>query len=172
MRFPDDFDQAGLARTEPGNGGKVILPYVEDEITPRHQSDGFQAFGWESEPTEDEFVRGVLEGQFLNMKRHSDWLGVETTEILLTGGASENDGIATIIANVFGKKVRRIDVAGSAALGAAIRAAVSCGEDIQSLIVKFCAPAPGKDIEPSAEYAECYNSLEKTFEEALATRFK
>ncbi|MGJ8725649.1 MAG: xylulokinase [Roseibacillus sp.] len=165
-----DFDAQGLARTEVGNGGRVILPFVGDEITPLLSSEGFSTEGWEGEPTPDEWVRGVLEGQFLNMKRHSDWLGVETEEVLLTGGASENDGIAQIVADIFGKKVRRLSVAGSAALGAAIRAAVSLGDDINELEAAFSAPAEGRDVEPRKENAAVYAQLEKVFAEVLKNR--
>ena len=45
----DDFDVAGLARTEPGNQGRVILPYISDEITPRLPATGFDAVGWTGE---------------------------------------------------------------------------------------------------------------------------
>ena len=167
----DDFDAAGLARTEPCNGQRVILPFVGDEITPQVESSDFSAMGWEGEPTADEWVRGVLEGQFLNMKRHSDWLGVETEEVLLTGGASENDGIAQIVADVFGKKVGRLSVAGSAALGAAMRAAVALGEDIRALEADFSAPSQGRELLPRAELASSYRDLEKIFVEVLKNRF-
>ena len=167
----EDFDAAGLARTSPGSEGRVILPFVENEITPRVESDDFVLVGWEDEPTPDQWVRGVLEGQFLNMKRHSDWLGVETEEILLTGGASENDGIAQLIADVFGKKVRRLSVAGSAGLGAAMRAAVACGDSLAELEAAFSAPAEGRDLAPRAETAVTYSHLEKVFAEALKNRF-
>lgn len=167
----DDFDLAGLSRTEPGNGGRVILPFVGDEITPRVTSADFSYPDWEVEPTADEFVRGVLEGQFLNMKHHSDWLGVETKEILLTGGASENDGIAQIVANVFGKKVRRLAVAGSATLGAAMRAAVALGADLSALEHALSSPAEGRDVEPQAQFANTYQALENSFAESLKNRF-
>ena len=167
----NDFDAEGLARTEPGNGGRIVVPFVGDEITPHVKSEGLAAVGWEGDPTPDEWVRGVLEGQFLNMKRHSDWLGVETEEVLLTGGASENDGIAQIVADIFGKKVRRLSVAGSAALGAAIRAAVSLGDDLNGLEAAFSAPAEGRDVKPNPNQATVYAELEKVFAEALKNRF-
>lgn len=167
----DDFDSAGLARTEPGNGGRVILPFASDEITPRVTSSGFSFADWATEPTADEMVRGVLEGQFLNMKHHADWLGVETEEVLLTGGASENDGIAQIVANIFGKKVRRLAVAGSATLGAAIRAAVALGADLNALEAALSAPAEGRDVEPQVALAGTYQALEKSFAQSLQKYF-
>ncbi|MBK1833100.1 xylulokinase [Roseibacillus ishigakijimensis] len=167
----EDFDVAGLARSEPALGGRVILPFVGNEITPRVNSTDFIPVGFAGEPTADEWVRGVIEGQFLNMKRHSDWLGVETEEVLLTGGASENNGIAQIVADIFGKKVRRLSVAGSAALGAALRAAVARGDDLSTLEEAFSAPAEGRDVLPREEYATVYRQLEEKFAEALKNRF-
>lgn len=173
----EDFDVAGLARSKPGKSGNdgtgqsVVLPFVGDEITPRVDSTDFVAVGFEGEPTSDEWVRGVLEGQFLNMKRHSDWLGVETEEVLLTGGASENDGIAQIVADIFGRKVRRLSIASSAALGAAMRAAVALGHDLTRLEASFSAPVAGRDIEPDPSRSQTYRALEKVFAEALKNHF-
>ena len=105
------------------------------------------------------------------MKRHSDWLGVETEEVLLTGGASENDGIAQIVADIFGKKVGRLSVAGSAALGAAMRAAVALGHDVRVLEESFSAPSQGREILPHPETSSTYRDSEKVFAEALKNRF-
>lgn len=159
----EDFDANGLARTEAGNGGRVFLPFISDEITPRLTSSNAQALGWEGEPSADESVRGVLEGQFLNMKIHARWMGVETEEVLLTGGASQNDGIAQIVADVFGKTVRRLEVSDSASVGAAMRAAVACGEDLIQLEQQFSAPAPDQDISSNPELTSVYNQLEEVF---------
>ena len=113
-----------------------------------------------------------MEGQFLNMKRHSDWLGVETEEVLLTGGASENDGIAQIVADIFGKTVRRLSVSGSAGLGAAMRAAVAAGDvRLADLEAAFSAPVDGRDLEARAEHSLVYADLEKVFAEGLQNRF-
>ena len=168
----NDFDSEGLARTSPSNGGRVILPFASPEITPRVDSNDFVTIGWDEPPTSDEWVRGVLEGQFMNMKLHSDWLGVETAEILITGGASENDGIAQIVADVFGKKVRRLSVSGSAGLGAAIRAACSKGLDLNHLEKVFSGPEKGRDVRPHLENTLIYNKLGKVFIAALEKRFK
>ena len=83
------------------------------------------------------------------MKLHSDWMGVEPTEIYLTGGASQNDGIAQIVADVFGVPVARLAVAGSAGLGAALQAAVAAGDDLRELEEKFCAPEQGSTRQPA-----------------------
>jgi xylulokinase len=70
--------------------------------------------------------------------------------ILLTGGASRNDGIAQVVADVFGVPVERLAMANSAALGAAILAAVTVGHSMTSLQEMFCQPADGSRIEPTS----------------------
>jgi len=175
----DDFEKEGLARTEPGNGGRVIYPYAEDEITPLLPATGVTCADqgdWENEPTREEWVRGLVEGQILNIKIHAEWLGVlsdeEAGDLFLTGGASVNDGIAQIISDIFGRRVRRLQVDGSAALGAAMRAGVACGEDLEELESRFCAPEAGRDILPRDEYEADYRELEKIFTSGLDKLFK
>lgn len=146
------FDRASLAHTEPGNQGNRMLPFYGPEITPRLDFQqpvrrGSEAF----KCGEDSLVqvRALLEGQFLNMKHHTDWIGITVNRILLTGGASRNDGIAQIVADVFGAPVERLAIANSAALGAAILAAVTDGHAMAPLQPMFCEPAADSRIEPT-----------------------
>jgi xylulokinase len=146
------FERAALAKTSPGNDGNLMLPFFGPEITPRHDFDGPRRCGTEpfvrgEEPTSQ--VRALLEGQFLNMKHHTDWIGIDVDRILLTGGASRNDGIAQIVADVFAAPVERLAIANSAALGAAILASVTDGEDMAAMQNVFCLPAEDSCIEPT-----------------------
>ena len=146
------FDRQSLAHSAPGNDGNLMLPFFGPEITPRRDLDGPVRRG------SDAFMRGenalvqvraLLEGQFLNMKHHTDWIGIDVDRILLTGGASRNDGIAQIISDVFAAPVERLAIANSAALGAAILAAVTDGEDMSAMQKVFCRPADDSRMEPS-----------------------
>lgn len=163
-----DFDAAGLAKTPPGNEGRVMVPFFKSEITPRVDSDG-PVRNYEAEKTGPEVeVRAVLEGQFLNMRLHSQWLKLEPETILLTGGASENEGIAQLLADVFNTPVARLKVSASAALGAALRAAeAGCGIPMESLEKSFCQTEPGSRLEPNPGSAEIYDPLVKTYEDLL-----
>jgi len=70
-------------------------------------------------------VKAVIEARAMAIKSRLDRLGVDYSNgIELTGGASQNDGICQVYADVFGVEVRRIaDIeGGTVALGAAIRA--------------------------------------------------
>jgi xylulokinase len=146
------FEREALAQTSPGQGGNVMLPFFGPEITPRLDVSapvrrGTDAFVRGENPAEQ--VRALLEGQFLNMKHHTDWIGIAVDRIRLTGGASRNDGIAQIVADVFGALVERLSIANSAALGAAILAAVTAGESMEKMQEIFCQSAPGSGIEPT-----------------------
>lgn len=155
-----DFDLAGLQKTPAGNGGKLMLPFFESEITPRVPSESATFSPAHAEWSAEEEVRGVLEGQFLNMRLHSEWLGVKPEVILLTGGASANDGVAQMVANVFQTPVARLEVAGSAGLGAGMRAAVAMKmAKMADLATRFSAPAEGGGLRPDLTLAECYEDM-------------
>jgi xylulokinase len=161
------FEPEALAKSPIGNGGFMMLPFYEPEITPAVDTGG-PVFSDQRERSSHETVRAVLEGQFLNMKGHSDWLGVDPERIYLTGGASENDGIAQVIANVFGVPVERLEVPGSATIGAAMRAAHALGADLKDLESKFSRPKEGRTICPEAGAKERYDDFLKSFMAFLA----
>jgi xylulokinase len=112
----------------------------------------------------------LLEGQFLNMRLHSQWMGVTTDRILLTGGASKNDGIAQIVADVFQAPVERLEVANSAALGAALIAATAAGNDLVNLQTVFCKPSANSRIEPDTHLASGYAAALDSFKRLLETQ--
>ena len=163
-----DFDAAGLALTPPGNEGRVMLPFYGPEITPRHDFEAPVRNFPDDAPAPVQ-VRALLEGQFLNMRLHSQWLGETPRLIRLTGGASQNDGIARLVADIFQTPVERFAVANGAALGAAIRAAHACDHDLDELTAAFCRPAPDSRLEPDPALAASYDRALETYQQLLAT---
>jgi xylulokinase len=112
-----------LLETPPGNGGRILLPYFLPEITPRVLAPGVRRFGGLAPDDVRGNVRAVAEAQAMSMFLHSGWAGPRPGAVLVTAGGSENRGLLTVIAQVFGVEVRTLDVKESAALGAAVRAA-------------------------------------------------
>lgn len=164
------FDRESLAQTDAAAGKNLMLPFFGPEITPRHDFAGPVLQGSEeyesgSEPALQ--VRALLEGQFLNMRLHSQWMGVKTTLIRLTGGASRNDGIAQMVADVFQAPVERFDVSNSAALGAALVAAASSGRDLAALQQTFCKASPGTELQPDTSKATAYQAALADFKSLL-----
>lgn len=70
-------------------------------------------------------MRACVEGQFLRLRAHAEALGYTidvNTRVLATGGASTNQSILQVMADVFGAPVYVQDKPNSAALGAAVMA--------------------------------------------------
>lgn len=137
----DQFTEA-IEATPAGCKGNYMLPFFSPEISPRHSGStpilkGSKAFqNWERP---QEAIRACVEGQFLNMQLHTEWMAMRPESIYLTGGASENDRIAQVVADVFQCTVERLEVSGSVALGGAMRAAQNTlGRSLQSLEDQFC----------------------------------
>ncbi len=165
-----DFDQSALAKTRQAAGTNLMLPFFSSEITPRHDFSGPILQGssaFESGQDPALHVRALLEGQFLNMRLHSRWMEVKTERIRLTGGASKNDGIAQLVADVFQAPVERLDVSNSAALGAALIAASASGFDLATLQAVFCKAAPGATLLPDPELAPAFRNALTRFESLL-----
>lgn len=122
-RFGLDWDgfSRALRETPPGNGGALMLPWYEPEITPRVLDPGARRYGLD-ERDGPAHVRAVVEGQMMAMAIHSRWMQVDFRTVHATGGAARNREILRIMANVLGAEVFQFPVGNSAALGAAIRA--------------------------------------------------
>ena len=164
------FDRDALAETRGAAGQNLMLPFFGPEITPRHDFSGPVLEG------DAEFtgggnpglqIRALLEGQFLNMRRHSEWMAVKPERIRLTGGASKNDGIAQLVADIFQAPVERLEVANSAALGAALIAAAAAGESMNRLQTTFCQAATGSGLAPDHSLAAVYDEAGRRFGELL-----
>jgi xylulokinase len=164
------FDRDALEQTAKAAGSNLMLPFFGPEITPRHDFTGpvlqvSPEFESNSHPNLQ--VRALLEGQFLNMRLHSQWMEVKTERIRLTGGASKNDGIAQMVADVFQAPVERLDVSNSAALGAALIAAAADGHNLSALQEIFCMAAPGSSLQPNPALAATYNGALDRFQTLL-----
>ena len=160
------FDKDALTATSASAGKNLTLPFYGAEITPRHDF-GKPVTSFSEEASPALRIRSLLEGQFLNMRLNSAWMGVTTDRIRLTGGASNNDGIAQVVADVFQAPVERFEVVNSAALGAALVAAAAGGHDLVSLQEIFCKSAPGPLIEPDTSLAGKYTTALADFGKLL-----
>lgn len=160
------FDREGLSKTSPGGEGRLMLPFYGPEITPRRDFDG-PVRNFPADAPAEHQVRALLESQFLNMRLHSQWIGEKANLIRLTGGASRNDGIAQLVADIFQAPVERFAIANGAGLGAALRAAHACGHNLTDLQADFCKPAAGSRIEPDPSLADTYDQALAGFRELL-----
>lgn len=147
----DQFSRA-LEETPPGNDDQVMIPFFRPEISPKVDTGGPLMHGesaFENWQQPARAVRACIEGQFVNMKARSRWMKLAPEVIYLTGGASANDAIAQVAADVFAAEVRRLEVSGSVALGAAMRAAAgSLGTTLEELEAAFHPQAADAAIQP------------------------
>jgi xylulokinase len=101
----------------------------------------------------------------MSMRLHSQWMKVAPDCIYATGGASDNVPLLQVMADVMNCRVLRIEVAKSAALGAALRAAhgwlVQAGEKPtwENVVADFTAPIPNSEIRPNPKAAKVYDQL-------------
>jgi xylulokinase len=163
-----------LRETEPGNGGALLLPWFEPEITPRVDVPGVHPAGLATDDA-GAMVRAVVEGQMLAMRIHTRWAAPRVECIHATGGAARNAALLQVMADVFGAPVHRIDVANSACLGAALRAAhadaaadgASNGRpvDWQDVVAGFAEPNPALAVEPDPAAVSVYRTMAGAYED-------
>lgn len=153
------FEDDALAATRDLAGRDLMLPFYGPEITPLAKFSGPIRQGdaeFMAGENPDRQIRALLEGQFLNMRLHSAEPKATPSRIRLTGGASRNNGIARIAADVLQAPVERLESPDSAALGSAMIAALAAGHRIGDLEQAFCQPVAGSRIEPDAALAPAY----------------
>lgn len=154
-----------LRLTTPGNGGALMLPWFEPEITPPVRTPGAHTVRL---PADDAGanVRAVVEAQMLAMRLHARWAAPRVERIHATGGAARNTELLQVMADVFGAPVHRIDVTNSACLGAALRALHADRDsdgrplDWEEVVAGFAEPNPALAVRPDAMATERYRRLE------------
>lgn len=161
------FSQA-LAQTTPASVG-VMLPWFEPEITPTVLTPGVRRYGFDESDVAAN-VRALVEGQMLAMARHSRWMGVRVDTIHATGGASVNEALLQVMADVFDADVYQLEAGDSAALGAALRAyhadLVDRGEpaDWADMVAGFVKPVPSSRVAPRADATARYAEFARVHE--------
>ena len=92
-------------QAEPGAGGVVLVPYFEGERTPNLPDASASLSGLRlGNTTRANLARAAIEGMLCGLAAGLDAIrgtGVETTRILLIGGAAANPGVQAIAAQVF-----------------------------------------------------------------------
>jgi len=153
-----------LAKTKPGNGGAILLPWFEAEIVPRVNRPGIHRFDLD-EKNAAANCRAIFEAQILSMRLHSQWMKVKPARIYATGGASNDLPLLQVIADVMDCRVERIEVSKSAALGAALMAAYGWLDQAGSkpkwekVVSGFTKPIPNSEVRPNPNAARVYDKL-------------
>jgi xylulokinase len=164
------FSQA-LAASPPGNGGALMLPWFEPEITPHVSTPGVRRFALDAHDAAGN-VRAVVEAQMMAMANHSEHVSQASVDrIIATGGASANRSILQVMADVFGADVYSLDVGNSACLGAALRAfhahCLADGHPVPwpDVVKGFTDPRPDSRVTPIESHTAVYARLRPRYAE-------
>jgi xylulokinase len=160
----EGYDQL-LLNTKPGNNDAIMLPWFEPEIVPRVSRPGVHRFNFDGKNAAAQDCRAIVEAQMMSMRIHSAWMKIKPTTIYATGGGSVNLPVLQIMADVFNCPVHRIEVAKSAALGAALRAVhgwlLHSGKKPkwQEVVSVFTDPIPNSEVKPVPKSVRIYDKL-------------
>jgi hypothetical protein len=160
---------ASLLEQQPGNEGFIMLPWLEPEITPEVSHPGVRRFGF------DRFnagrnVRGLVEGQLMAMANHAAAVIAEPIDrIIATGAEAASPALLQVMANVFGVDVHWLDVANTAALGAALRAyhadRLDSPEPVSwpTVVSGFTETNPAHRVSPNPKHVARYAQLRRDY---------
>jgi sugar (pentulose or hexulose) kinase len=164
-----------LLEEQPGNGGYIMLPWLEPEVTPRVPYPGVRRFAFDRVDA-GRNVRGLIEGQIMAMANHAgDLTGSRSAgeagldRVIVTGADAANRALLQVMANVFGVDVYRLDVANAAALGAALRAYQADRLDSiepvswKTVVRGFTEPKPGHRVSPNPKHVAMYAQLRREY---------
>jgi xylulokinase len=152
-----------------GSGGLLFLPYLNGERTPNLPNGTGVYHGLKTETmTAAHLARATMEGVTLGLgyglNRFRE-LGIQPTEIRLTGGGSKSAVWRQIAADIFGVPTICLASAEGAALGAALQAAYASQAALgspttfRSLAEKFVKLDEQTRARPEAEHKELYTEL-------------
>jgi xylulokinase len=148
------------ASTPAGSQGLFWLPYLMGERTPH--LDPQARGGWiglTAKHTRADLIRSVIEGVSYSQKDGLDLveaLGVPVSSVRASGGGARSPFWRQILADVFGKRVARLETQEGSAYGAALLAMVGTGE--YASVSEACAATirEADAVEPRAAESALY----------------
>jgi xylulokinase len=166
------------AEVGPGAGGVTFFPALAGAMTPRWAADVGGAFtGLSSEHDRRHLARAVLEGTAFacrDVVERLEALGVATGRVLLSGGGSRSRLWTQLRADVLGRPHELAARDDSAAIAAAMLAAVAAGQlALGELEAQAGAPRPGADpgsTEIRQELDEAYQRYRRDTAALVAAR--
>jgi xylulokinase len=161
----------------PGSEGLIFLPYLSGERTPHPDPHARGCFiGLSVRHEKRHLTRAVLEGVSFGLNDSLELmrdLGVNPKEIILSGGGTRSALWKQMLADVFSSRCSMVNALEGAAYGAAVLAAVGCGDhsSVESACDQWIKQT--EVVEPGEEsgsyekfysiYRSLYPSLKDTF---------
>ncbi len=146
-----------------GSGGLLFLPYLNGERTPHADPDARGSFvGLNLTHTRGHLTRSVMEGITFALRDSLEIiesLNVPVKQIRASGGGSKNPFWRQMQADVFGKKITRLEVEQGPAFGVALLAAV--GDGAYKSIEAACSATikVAEETKPDKKATANYNRL-------------
>ena len=168
----DAFEQH-LQASPRGAQGVLTVPYFNGERTPNLPQGKACILGLDSQNMQPEHIlRAAVEGVTLSLHTGLNrlaGLGIETKEIVLTGGGANSPTWRQIVADVCNAPVTILRDNEAAALGAALQAlAVTSGADLAELTRTHLRRKPSLCCEPEAAAVVEYAELLENYDRAVA----
>jgi xylulokinase len=157
------------AATAPaGSDGLFWLPYLMGERTPHLDSQARGGWiGLTARHTRADLIRSVIEGVSYSQRdclEIIEGLGVEDSTVRLSGGGSRSLFWCQTLADVFGKRVARMETQEGSAYGAGLLAMVGTGE--YSSVPEACKTVlrEADSLLPRKIESELYGASHKTYQ--------
>lgn len=156
-----------------GENHVYFLPYLMGERSPHNNPDARAVFlGMSMDTTRADMTQAVLEGVAFGLRDSLEVarkLGVNIERTKICGGGAKSPLWKKMIANVMNMKVDVIESEEGPALGAAMLAAVGCGEypDVETIAEKLVKVVD--TIEPEPELVEKYEERYQEFKRIYPT---
>ena len=166
--------ESQIAGAEPGSGGVLTMPFFNGERTPNLPNAKGCLLGLDSNNTRPENVlRSAVEGATFALRFGIDELrelGIETRQIVLTGGGAHSETWRQIVADVCGAPVRIVAQEEGAAFGAALQAlAVLEGlpGDLRELVGDHLEYDASLAADPRKNSVSTYDDIYASYQQAI-----
>ncbi len=156
---------------ELGENHVYFLPYLMGERSPHNDPNARGTFiGMTMDTTRADMTQAVLEGVAFALRDSFEVaksLGIQAERTRICGGGARSLLWRQIIANVMNIKVDMVESEEGPALGAAMLAAVACGEykNVKEAAEKLVKVVDTIEPDPkiAAKYEECYRQFQKIY---------
>ena len=150
-----------------GNNMVYFLPYLMGERSPHNDSNVRGAFlGLGLDTTRTQMMESIFEGVSFALKdslKIAESLGIEIKKTKLCGGGAKSPVWQKILSNVLNLNIEILETEEGPALGAAILAAVACGEYASVEDAAHSIVNVKKIITPKVELADVYQNKYQIF---------
>ena len=155
--------------TKLGENTVFYLPYLMGERSPHNDPSARAAFiGMSMDTTREEMTQAVLEGVIFGLRDSLEVarsLGIQIERTKICGGGAKSPLWKKMLANIMNVKVDVIESEEGPGYGAAILAAVGCGEytDVETAVDKLIKVV--ETVEPEAELVDKYEERYQKFKQ-------